>query len=131
MAECLPKERIRTWLEVNKIPCRDDCLKVELVEMLKKIAPEPSYKIDVIACKQGHEVIRTPPYHPELQPIEICWGVLKNEVARHCDFTLDNLSIQLDKGFQVVTEKTCQKIIKKIRTIEDMFWSDDAKLDNI
>ena len=46
--------------------------------------------LDEIACEHGHEVIRTPPYHPELQPIEICWGVLKNEVARHCDFTLKN-----------------------------------------
>ena len=123
------KERIRTWLEANKIPCKDDCLKVELIEILKKIAPEPTYEIDVIARKQGHEVVRTPPYHPELQPIEICWGILKNEVARNCDFTIDNLKLQLENAFEKVTANTCQKIIKKIRTVEDTFWEDDAKLD--
>ncbi|MDP2098381.1 MAG: transposase [Methylobacter sp.] len=123
------KERIRTWLEANKIPCKDDCLKVELIEILKKIAPEPTYEIDVIARKQGHEVVRTPPYHPELQPIEICWGILKNEVARNCDFTIDHLKLQLENAFEKVTANTCQKIIKKIRTIEDTFWEDDAKLD--
>jgi transposase len=85
------KERIRSWLESNKIVCKDDCLKVELVEILKKIAPEPTYETDVIARRQGHDIVRTPPYHPELQPIEICWGVLKNEVARHCDFTMTHL----------------------------------------
>ena len=124
------KERIRTWLENNKIACKDDCLKVELVEILKKIAPEPTYEIDVFARRQGHEVVRTPPYHPELQPIEICWGILKNEVARHCDFTMENLMLQLENAFDKVTAETCQKIIKKIRAIEDRFWKDDAKLEN-
>jgi len=123
------KDRIRTWLEANKVPCREDCLKVELVEMLKKIAPEPTYEVDVVARKLGHEVIRTPPYHPELQPIEICWGLLKNEIARHCDFTMDNLKIQLEQSFEKVTAKTCQKIIQKVRTIEDTFWEEDAALD--
>jgi hypothetical protein len=104
-------------------------LKVELIEMLTKLSPEPTYKIDVIARKHGHEVLRTPPYHPELQPIEICWGILKNEIARNCDFTMDNLKIQLENAFDKVTADTCQKIIKKIRATEDKFWEDDAKLD--
>ena len=123
------KERIRAWLEANKIPCKEDCLKVELVEILRKLAPEPIYEIDVIAHQQGHEVTRTPPYHPELQPIEKCWGVVKNEVARHCDFTMDNLRAQLETAFEKVTAKTCQKIIKKIRSVENTFWEEDAELD--
>lgn len=123
------KEKIRSWLEENKVPCKEDCLKVELVEVLRKIAPEPIYELDVIARKYGHEVIRTPPYHPELQPIEICWGIVKNEVARHCDFTIDNLMKQLESAFEQVTSEVCQKVIKKIRSIEDAFWEEDAKLD--
>ena len=53
-----------------------------------------TYVIDESARQHGHEVIRTPPYHPELQPIEMCWDILKNEVARHCDFTLEYLKRQ-------------------------------------
>ena len=123
------KERIRSWLEANKIPCKDDCLKVELIDILRKIAPEPTYCLDVIARQHGHEVIRTPPYHPELQPIETCWGILKNEVARHCDFTLNNLQLQLEQAFDKITAMTCQGIINKVRSVEDRFWEDDAKLD--
>ena len=123
------KEKIRSWLEANKIPCKDDCLKVELVDILRKIAPEPTYNIDAIARQHGHEVIRTPPYHPELQPIETCWGILKNEVARHCDFTLDNLKRQLEHAFDKITATTCQGIIHKVRSVEDRFWEEDAKLD--
>jgi len=113
----------------NNIPCKDDCLKVELVDMGRKMAPEPTYTIDVIARQHGHEVIRTPPDHPELQPIETCWGILKNEVARHCDFTLDNLKRQLEHAFDKITATTCQGIIDKVRSVEDRFWEEDATWD--
>ncbi len=65
--------KIKEWLEQNKVYCREDCLKSGLIEVLVKIAPEPVYAVDEIAAAQGHKVLRTPPYHPELQPIETCW----------------------------------------------------------
>lgn len=124
--ETCSKERMLQWLERNKIVCSPDCLKVELVEILAKVAPEPTYAIDEIAEEHGHKVLRTPPYHPELQPIEICWGVLKNEIARNCDFTMRNLEIQLENAFAKVTEQTCSKIIKQVREVEDDFWKEDS-----
>ena len=72
------KESICAWLEKNRISCPIDALKAELSEMLAKIVPEPTYAIDELARQEGHEVIRIPPYHPELQPVETCWGVLKH-----------------------------------------------------
>lgn len=116
------KDKIRAWLEQNKIYCREDCLKPELVEVLKKFVPEPTFAIDEIARKEGHEVIRTPPYHPELQPIETCWGVVKNHISRNCCFTMNNLIDQLDNGFNKVTSKTCSNIISKVKKIEDEYW---------
>ena len=123
------KEKIRSWLERNHFPVKDDCLKAELVEILTKVGPQPTYVLDEIASEQGHEVLRTPPYHPELQPIETCWGIVKNEIARNCDLTMDNLILQLESAFDKVTAKTCAGLIKKIRDVEDTFWRDDAALD--
>jgi len=126
-AQC-KKEKIRSWLEQNNIPLSDDCLKVEMIEVLNKIAPSPTYMLDDIAAKYGHEILRTPPYHPELQPIEICWGVVKNQIARNCHFTMANLMAQLENAFSSVTAKTCAGLIKKIRKVEDGFWRDDSLL---
>jgi len=123
------KKKITEWLEQNRIYCRQDCLKPELVEILKKLAPQPSFAIDEIARSYGHEVIRTPPYHPELQPIETCWGVVKNHIARNSDFTMKNLFEQLDAGLAKVTGKTCAEIIKNVRKIEDDFWTEDLRFD--
>ncbi len=123
------KENIQSWLERNSIPVKEDCLKAELVEILAKVGPQPTYILDEIAGEQGHEILRTPPYHPELQPIETCWGIVKNEIARNCDFTMENLILQLEKAFDKVTSKTCAGLIMKIREVEDAFWRDDAALD--
>ncbi len=123
------KERIKMWLEDYGYPLKDDCLKVEMIDILKNIAPKPTYEVDEIASNQGHEILRTPPYHPELQPIEICWGLVKNSVARHCDFTMANLLNQLDIAFDCVTKKTCSGLVNKIRKIEDDYRRDDLILE--
>ena len=123
------KERIRAWLEEQNIPLKKDCLKVELIDILNKFSPSPVYNLDEIAADHGHKILRTPPYHPELQPIETCWGVVKNQIARNCDFTMENLITQLKDAFDSVTAKTCTGTIKKIRGVEDKFWREDALLD--
>lgn len=125
------KDKIISWLSKNGIPVSNDCLKAELVEILRKIAPAPTYALDEIAGEQGHKILRTPPYHPELQPIETCWAVLKNQIARNCDFTMSNLLEQLDKAFDGVTDKTCSGIINKIRRTEDKFWYEDIQLERM
>ncbi len=123
------KDRIWNWLIENQIPCEKNSLKAELVTVLKKIAPLPVYEVDEIANKQGHEILRTPPYHRELQPIELCWGIVKNYMSRHCDFTLSNLKSQLEEGFNQVDASICLKIIRKIKDKEDQFWNEDILFD--
>jgi transposase len=129
-SESSSKSAIFTWLEKNNIVCSRDNLKAELVELLKKISLAPIYEIDEIATQHGHEILRTPQYHPELQPIEICWGVVKNTVSRNCDFTMKNLEIQLEMAWNAVTKDTCTKIINKVKKIEDEFWRTDEIFDD-
>ena len=100
-------------------------LKSELFDLCSRFAAKPEFLIDRIAHKAGHSILRTPPYHPELQPIEICWAVVKNYVAQHNDFTMDKVYTLLDEGFANVTNKTCQKIIMKTNRQEKDFWSED------
>jgi transposase len=39
-------------------------------------------RIEEIAKSYGHVLMYLPPYSPELNPIERCWGVLKQKVRR-------------------------------------------------
>ena len=119
--EAFPKKshsvkRLREWLANNEIPTTKDMLKSELFELCSRFATKPEFLIDNIARKHGHSILRTPPYHPELQPIETCWAIVKNHVARHNDCTMKKVQILLEEGFEKVKAKTCQKIIKKVNT---------------
>lgn len=58
------------WLKSNRpSEYHDDMLKPELYQKCKALCPKPKYILDVIAEEQGHTIIRTPQYHPELQPL--------------------------------------------------------------
>ncbi|HAO19405.1 MAG TPA: hypothetical protein DCQ37_02255 [Desulfobacteraceae bacterium] len=123
------KEKIRSWSEQNNIPLSKDCLKIEMIDILNKISPNPTYILDEIAAEYGHEILRTPPYHPELQPIETCRALVKNRIARNCDFTMANLIVRLEDASDSVTAKTCSGLINKTREVGNKFWNEDALMD--
>jgi len=123
------KESLRKWLDDKGIPWGEDLLKAELYTLCKLFEPKPDYKIDKIAEAAGHSILRTPQYHPELQPIEMCWGVMKNYMAKHCDFTLRKFRDNLPSAFSQVTPKTCEKLIAKTVAEEDKYWLEDGEID--
>jgi hypothetical protein len=43
----------------------------------------PAYKLNILLSQYGHTVLRLPPYHPELNPIEKIWEQVKQWVASH------------------------------------------------
>ena len=123
------KQALRKWLDDKKIPWGEDMLKAELYTLCKSFEPKPEYMIDKIAEAKGHSILRTPQYHPELQPIEMCWGVVKNYMAKHCDFTLQKFRNNLPLAFSQVTYKTCRKLIAKTTAQENKYWEEDGKID--
>ena len=122
------KEQLCTWLTRNSIPWTEDMLKPELYELCKRFAPVPEFKLDQIAESAGHSILRTPQYHPELQPIETCWGIVKNYMADNCDFTMNNFRSQLPIAFSKVLPKTCRKLILKVAKQEEKYWFEDSQL---
>ena len=132
--EAFPKKshtikQLQEWLSHNEIPWTKDMLKSELIELCHRLASKPEFLIDNIAKKRGHSILRTPPYHPELQPIETCWAIVKGHVAVHNDFTMKKVWELLDEGFNKVTDKTCKNLIAKIESQEKEFWLEDEQSD--
>ena len=125
------KEVLQRWLTRNGYPWREDMLKAELFELCQRLAPTPEFRLDQIAANCGMKILRTPPYHPELQPIETCWAVVKNYMADNCDFTMKGLRNRLPEAFLKVTPQTCKDIIDKIIKQENKYWSEDEKLDEL
>jgi transposase len=68
------KADIQAWLTKKNITWGQDMIIAELLNLVEPIRSQPQYKdkrIDKIAREAGHEVLRLPPYHCELNPIEL------------------------------------------------------------
>ncbi|CAC5407423.1 unnamed protein product [Mytilus coruscus] len=77
------KSEISAWLEKSIVQYDKKMKKAELLDLVTQHKPLPRYIIDEVASANGHEILRTPPFHCELNPIEMVWSYLKGYVARH------------------------------------------------
>ena len=65
-----------------------------------------------LAKQQGHEVLYTPPYHCDLQPIEMVWSQVKGEVGRQYDLstTIVIVKQRLKAAFEHLNADTTGRI---------------------
>jgi DDE superfamily endonuclease len=102
-------------------------IKAELVAVCRQLCPKPEYALDRIAQAEGHQLLRTPQYHPELHPIEECWAVVKNHCAEKCAYTMQGLRAHLEEGFDKVTSETCRAVSADMQSEEDRYWREDME----
>lgn len=89
-----------SWLHKNNVPFGDKMLKPELYQLIKLNKNRTKmFKIDALLAEHGHSVIRLPPYHPDLNPIELIWASIKEHVAQK------NVTFKLDDCIALVKEK--------------------------
>ena len=66
------KKAIQDWLDTKNIEWTNDMVINDLLKLVEPLRPQyESRKIDEMAQAAGHRVLRTPPYHCELNPIEM------------------------------------------------------------
>ncbi|KAE8988978.1 hypothetical protein PR003_g22087 [Phytophthora rubi] len=60
----------------------------------------------------------TPPYHPELQPIEVIWGVVKNRIASAPAKSMADLDAKLGASLKKVSSRTWIGAYRKVQKQE-------------
>ena len=86
------KQEMKDWLTSNGMQFPEKALKCELYSLIVSSNPVTVYVIDEIAKAAGHEVVRLPPYHCELNPIEMAWAQVKGYIRVHnTKFTLTHV----------------------------------------
>lgn len=90
------KEDIQDFLLENDLFYEEHYNKKQLLEVLKTRTFKKEFVVDVMAENAGHTVLRLPPYHCELNPIEMIWSQLKHKVrSSNTSPNLDNRVIDL------------------------------------
>ncbi|CAG5058028.1 unnamed protein product [Parnassius apollo] len=76
--------------------------KAKLQRIIDKIQKGLVYRIDELLKAEENTVL--PPYHPDLNPIELVWADIKNNVAQnHISSSLDEKKNILDQLFSEFT----------------------------
>ena len=86
--------------------------------------------MEKIAYKYGHEIVRPPPYHYQLNPIILIWGIEKNYVAsENKEHKLSEVEDLFRKKREEIDQETCKKCIEHIKRIEEEFYISDRIID--
>ena len=118
---------MQDWLTSHGIEYPERALKRELLALIRAGNPKPKYVIDEMAKAAGHEVVHLPPYHCELNPIELSWSQVKGHIKTHnTRFTLSAVKDLTYKGFATVGSGQWKKNISHIEEkVEDHYWIAD------
>ncbi|XP_072403288.1 uncharacterized protein [Diabrotica undecimpunctata] len=125
------KDIMKKWLTERNIFFDESETKPELYSKVLIAKPKnPVYAVDQLLAQHGHSVLRLPPYHPELNPIEKIWAILKNEVAaRNTTFKLADVlelaKIRLNEITPEIWANTCRHVDK----VEEEYFSREYILD--
>ncbi|XP_049883814.1 uncharacterized protein LOC126379181 [Pectinophora gossypiella] len=76
------KTDIQNWLQSKNIDFEENEIKAQLLQKINKMRYQQKH-VDEMAAKKDIIVLRLPPYHCELNPIELIWAQMKSYVARN------------------------------------------------
>ena len=125
------KSDMQDWLKNKNVSFSTNAKKDELYNLIKIHKPRsPKYRIDELAQKYGHTIIRLPPYHPDLNPIELIWSNIKNFVAKNNkDFKIKSIQKLFEEALQNISETDWKNAIKHVIGIESSYWDNDNIID--
>ena len=129
------KDRILDWLKTKQIQLdSEDLLKKEMMDLVSQHRSKyDKYVVDEMARSHNMTVLRLPPYHCELNPIELIWAQVKGYVASHNKtFKLQEIKTLLHEAVeQVTTEKWADCVRHVIETEETRMWDMDNILEEV
>lgn len=126
------KAELQEWLTSKNIPWEGHWLKPKLVQQVdEQIDKTPI--VQKIAEKRGHKVLILPVHHPELNPIELIWGIVKNDCGRKLREGIKFTEVRehLVNALNNISPDTCHKLYRKIVRKENEYWNTDVEIDDL
>lgn len=85
-----------------------------------------------MAKNAGHTVLRLPPYHCELNPIELAWAMVKTYVKQNNNtFKIDDVKNLLYTAIDRITSENWKNFIEHVKTEENKMTEVDRNMDEI
>lgn len=107
--------------------------KPELHELIKKNkCANPRYKLDTLLWAHKHNVLRLPPYHPELNTIEELRAIVKNRVGtRNVTFKLADVENLAREKFASVNVEEWASVCSHVDKVVNNYLQTEHLLDDV
>lgn len=130
---CWKKADIEKWLDDKGEHFERPVNKIRLMEIVKRIKPRfNKYVIDEYVKTKNMTILRTPPYHCELNPIELAWSSVKRYVkSNNSTFRLPDVKQLLEDGVNQCTPEMWNNFVEHTLKEEDRFWRVDLTVDDV
>ncbi|XP_050351341.1 uncharacterized protein LOC126774055 isoform X2 [Nymphalis io] len=124
------KEEMIDWLKFRNIEHSPNMLKPQLYELILQNT-ERLYKVDEILQQHGHTVLRLPPYHPELNPMENIWALVKTYIADKNAMNINALMTLAEEKLNAITVEEWRNFCLYAIEEEKKFQGREEALDTI
>ncbi|XP_076545960.1 uncharacterized protein LOC143305619 [Osmia lignaria lignaria] len=109
-----------------------------ILQMARSVQIEEKYVVDEYASEHNKTILRLPPYHCELNPIELAWASVKNYVkSRNTEYNIPQVKQLLTEGIEGVTPEMWKNCIRHTIGVEqklmhmDRFSQDTLEMPTI
>ena len=122
------KADIIQWLDEKQIQYQPTMIKVELIEIVKlQKSKYERYAVEELASDYGVTILRLPPYHCELIPIELVWAQAKGCVARNNKtFKIKDVKQLFEESLKEVTPENWRKCINHAIKVKDKMCQNEC-----
>jgi hypothetical protein len=122
---------MKVWLDTRGIRYPECSTKVELFQLIK--INKPTFQLfsnDSLLTRYGHVALRLPPYHPELNPIEKMWAMVKKWVAmKNVTFQSQDVRKLAEEKFSI-TKDEWLPVCKHVQEVEEKYIQNEHLVDN-
>lgn len=125
------KKDMINWLTENNISFNSTMLKPQLYDIIRKHKQVfIKYSLDSILSKEGHDIIRLPPYHPDLNPIEMIWSQVKQYIAKqNHNGSIKKIAEVCKQKMESMGNSEWGAVCANVKKLETEMWKNESYMD--
>ncbi|XP_075228143.1 uncharacterized protein LOC142328322 [Lycorma delicatula] len=126
------KSEMISWLNQKRTGFCESFLKPQLYEIIKSNKQRfARYLLDDMLEKEGHNVLRLPPNHPDLNKVEMIWAEVKQYIRnRNTEFKIERVKSLFEEQTNLMRPKDWILKCDQIIDIENEYRSREPFIDN-
>ncbi|XP_064644702.1 uncharacterized protein LOC135498375 [Lineus longissimus] len=127
------KANMQTWLTDHNISWEQNMTKPVLYNIIKQHKDKfKKFKIDTMADESGFKVLRLPPYHCDLNPIEQVWSQIKRYVSGlNTTFKIQDVEKLTNEAITHVTPEQWKNYCAHAEKEEAKMWELDGLMEEV